>query len=131
MEYSETPMSPAYYRPGKLLRPLRRQLPAVWLISIAIAAGILMGSWAWRNLLHERATRNVSVQRARIDTLKKEIHQVRGEIGRATSVSYILRWAREHRGWGERTDGVQKLSISADSLTNGAREELKLVEEMP
>ncbi len=131
MEYSGPPLPQAFYRPAKVLRPLKRQLPTVWVVGIALSAFVILFLFAWRTLIHERTSRNLSIQWSRIETLNKEIQHLRGQIQTETSVSRVARWARDKKGWRERPDLVFPLLVKGSKLTTGARDELRLLEARP
>ena len=113
-------VSMSFFRPKRMIRPMRRQVPVFWLVGGVVVTGALFVSVAWRNLSYERMDREVSVQWSRIEFLQKEIKHIEGKIKNETAVSKIQPWARDQRGWRKNDAAVRTLRISASDLTPDA-----------
>jgi hypothetical protein len=114
------------YRPPKLPRVIRRQLPVVWLLGGIVLIGILGALVTWRNLSHERLVLDIGTQRDQIETLNKEIQHLQGQIETETSYPRIVKWARDHRGWRTLPNHSSTVVIPESELSPAAREEARL-----
>ncbi|MBI5059880.1 hypothetical protein HZB60_08910 [candidate division KSB1 bacterium] len=115
--------SMSFFRPKRIIRPMRRQIPVFWLVGGVVAIGSLFVAVAWRNLSHERLDREVSKQWSQIEFLEKEIKHLEGKVKNETAVSKIQPWARDQRGWRKNEAAVRTLVISSRDLTPGALQE--------
>jgi hypothetical protein len=120
-------MESPVYRPQKLPRVIRRQLPVVRLLAGIVLVGLIAGLTTWRNLAHERLTLDIGTQRDQIATLDKEIQHLQGQIETETSFPRVAKWARDHRGWRALPNHSSVFSISESDLTPAAREEARLM----
>ena len=121
------PVPSSLYRPKKLPRVIRRQLPVVRLVALIVLAGALAVAVTWRNLTNERLTLDVGLQRSRIETLQKETQQIEGQIKFEASYGRFAKWAFEKNGWRAATDRVATVSIPESALSPAAREEASLL----
>jgi hypothetical protein len=121
------PVPSSIYRPKKLPRVIRRQLPVVRLVAFIVLGGALAVAITWRNLANERLTLDVGLQRAQIETLNKEIQQLEGQIKFEASYNRIAKWALEKKGWRANENCVRPLVLSEDALTAKAKEEAGLL----
>ena len=119
------------YRPKKLPRVLRRQLPVLRLCAGVLLVGLVVVSVTWRNVRHERLSLDVGVQRTQLEGLNKEIQHLEGLIETEASFPRISQWAREKHGWRPLPNNVQELQLSENSLTSGALKEAKRLEIYP
>jgi hypothetical protein len=117
------------YRPQKLPRVIRRQLPVVRLLGGIVLLGILAGLVSWRNLAHERLTLDVGTQRDQIETLNKELEHLQGQIETETSYPRIVKWARDHRGWRALPNHTTVVTIPQSALTPAARDEARMLKD--
>ena len=121
------PVPSSIYRPKKLPRVIRRQLPVVRLVAIIALGGIFAIAITWRNLTNERLTLDVGLQRAQMITMKKEIQQLEGQIKVEASYNRIAKWALEKRGWRVSENSVHPFVLPEDALTEKAKEEARLL----
>ena len=121
------PVPSSIYRPKKLPRVIRRQLPVVRLVAFIVLAGTLAVAITWRNLSNERLTLDVGLQRAQIETLSKEIQQIEGQIKFEASYSRIAKWAMEKKGWRANENCVRPLILSESTLSPEAKAEADLL----
>ena len=124
-------VSPPIYRPKKLPRVLRRQLPVLRLCTGIVVLGVVFVGMTWRNLRHERLSLNVGAQRTKIEALSKEIQHLQGLIETEASFPRISQWARDQRGWRPLPNSVRELRISEDRLSPAAKQEAKRLEAYP
>jgi len=116
------------YRPKKLPRVLRRQLPVLRLCAGIVILGLAVISVTWRNLTHERLSLDVGVQRTHIEVLNKEIQHFEGLIETEASFPKISQWAKEQHGWRPLPNSVRDLRIPENRLTPAAKQEAKRLE---
>ena len=121
------PIPSSIYRPKKLPRVIRRQLPVLRLVTFIMLAGTLAVAITWRNLANERLILDVGLQRAQIESLNKEIQQLEGQIKFETSYGRIAKWALEKKGWRANQDRVRPLILSENALSAEAKEEAGLL----
>lgn len=121
------PVPSSIYRPKKLPRVIRRQLPVVRLMAVIVLAGVLALAITWRNLVNERLTLDVGLQRSRTEVLQKEIQQLEGQIKVESAYGRIAKWALEKRGWRAATERVATVTISESALSPAAKEEAGLL----
>jgi hypothetical protein len=121
------PVPSSVYRPKKLPRVIRRQLPVVRLVAVIVLAGALALAITWRNLANERLTLDVGVQRSRIEVLQKEIQQLAGQIKFESSYGRIAKWALENKGWRAATERAGTVTIPESSLSPSAKKEADLL----
>lgn len=130
MSTATSPFTASFYRPKKFIRPLRRQVPVFWLVGGVVFLGLIWLAIAWRNLSHERLERDVQIQWSRIERLDKEIANLKGQIKSETAHNRISKWAKEQRGWNNKTSGTSSLTLREQDLTTGARREAELLESL-
>jgi sensor domain CHASE-containing protein len=124
-------ISSPVYRPKKLPRVLRRQLPVMRLCAGIVVLGVIVVGVTWRNVQHERLSLDVGIQRTQIETLNKEIQHLGGLIETEASFPKVSQWAREKYGWRPLSNSTQELLVSEEKLTPGARREAKRLEVYP
>jgi hypothetical protein len=117
------PVPSSIYRPKKLPRVIRRQLPVLRLLAAIVLAGTLALAITWRNLADERLTLDVGLQRSQMETLQKEIQQLEGQIKFEASYGRIVKWAREKNGWRATTDHVASVTVPEHALSPAAKRE--------
>lgn len=117
----------SFYRPKRLVRPIRRQMPVFWLVGGVLLVGVLGVSIAWRNLAHERMETEVALQWSQIERLEKEIKHLNGKIESETALNRIQPWARNNRGWRKNDAAVHDLEIRVGDLTPGALTEVQML----
>jgi cell division protein FtsB len=127
MAHASQPLPSTLYRPKKMPRVLKRQLPVVWLISVLALGGVLAISITWKNLLHERLLLDVGQQQLQIETLRKEIQHIEGQIDNESSFARVSKWAREKRGWKTMPDHTGTIRLSESELTPAARDEARIL----
>ena len=125
MAYAPQTLPSSLYRPRKIPRVLRRQLPVVRILAVILLVGLLAVAITWRNLTHERLSLDVGRQRVQIETLNKEIEQLNGQIETESSYGKISKWVRDHHGRWVRTDKVGTIALSESALSPAAREEAR------
>jgi len=121
------PVPSSLYRPKKLPRVIRRQLPVLRLLAVIVLAGALALAITWRNLANERSTLDVGLQRSRMEALQKEIQQLEGQIKFESSYGHIAKWALEKKGWRAGTERVATVTIPGSALSPAARKEADLL----
>jgi cell division protein FtsL len=127
MAYAPQTLPSSLYRPRKIPRVLRRQLPVVRILGIILFVGLLAIAITWRNLNHERLSLDVGRQRVQIETLNKEIKQLDGQIETESSYARVSKWVLAHHGRWMRTDHVGTITLSESALSPIARDEAKLL----
>jgi hypothetical protein len=127
MAYASEPLPSSLYRPKKLPRSIRRQLPVVRLCGAIALLGLIAGGVTWKNLAHERLTLDVGQQRMQMETLNKEIQHLEGQIETDASYPRIAKWAREKHGWRPLPDHSATIHLSEAELTVAARDEARLL----
>jgi hypothetical protein len=120
------PSSPVY-RPRKIPRFLRRQLPAVWILGVLATIGLLAVAVTWRNLTHEKLSLDTGHQRIEIQQLNKEIDQLTAQVQTEASYARISRWVHERHGRWSRTDHVNTVKIADSELSPQGRKEARLL----
>jgi hypothetical protein len=129
MAYTSPSLPESLYRPRKLPRVIRRQLPTVRLCAAILLAGLLAVAVVWRNLGHERLVLDIGLQRSQMETLRKEIQQLGGQIETEASYPRLSKWARDQRGWRPLSDHQKTLTLNASDLTPTARDQAKTLVE--
>jgi cell division protein FtsL len=115
------------YRPKKLPRVLRRQLPVVRLLSAVALIGLLAMAVTWRNLSHERLMLDVGQQQAQVELLSTEIRHLDGQIKNETALGRVSKWARDKRGWKNTSEPAGVVHLNESELTPAAREEAHIL----
>jgi hypothetical protein len=128
MAHPATTMNAPVYRPKKLPRVLRRQLPVLRLCAGIVMLGVIVVGVTWRNVAHERLSLDVGVQRTQIDGLNKEIQHLQGQIDTEGSFPKISQWAREQHGWKPLPNATRDLKIPESDLTPAALQEARRME---
>ena len=116
-------MPSSIYRPRKLPRVLRRQLPVVWILSTIIIIGLLAVAVTWRNLTHEKLSLDVGRQQIAMQDLNREIAQLSGQIETEASYTKVSKWFRDRHGWWTNAGSTRTLTVPESDLTPAAREE--------
>jgi len=106
---------------------IRRQLPVFRLCAIVVTGGLVAVGITWRNLIHERLTLDVGLQRSRIEALRKEVQHFDGQIEVQLSYSRLAKWALETNGWRALPDHTTSVRISEKEMTPAARDEAKVL----
>lgn len=128
MAHPASPLSTPVYRPKKLPRVLRRQLPVLRLCAGIVLLGIIVVGVTWRNVTNERLSLDVGVQRTQIEGLNKEIQHLAGLIDTEASFPKISQWAREKHSWRPLPNSVRQLTVADAALTTSARREVMKLE---
>ena len=128
MAHPISSVSTPLYRPKKLPRVLRRQLPVLRLFAGIVLVGLIVAAVTWRKLAHERLSLDVGIQRTQIDALNKEIQHFEGLIESEASFPKIAQWARDKHGWRPHANSVQELAIPEERLTQSGMQEAKRLE---
>lgn len=121
------PVPSSIYRPKKLPRVIRRQLPVLRLIAFIVLAGFIAVAVTWRNLVNERLRLDVGYQQSKIETLKKELQQLDGQIKVEASYSKLAKWAFEKHGWRANKEHVSSLILQDSALSDAAKREAELL----
>jgi cell division protein FtsB len=127
MAYASEPLPSSLYRPKKLPRVIRRQLPVVLLCAGITLVGLLAWAVTWKNLTNERLNLDVGQQQLQIETLRKEIQHLEGQVDTETSYPRIAKWARDKRGWRPLPDHSGVVRLSQSELTPAARDQARLL----
>jgi hypothetical protein len=122
MTYPATTMSSPYYRPRKLPRVIKRQLPVLLLIGVVLVGGLATIAVVWRNLHYERLILDQGLHQAQIETLQKEIQQFTAQIEQATPYQHVSEFARA-RGWLALSGHAADIRIPWETLTPAAKKE--------
>ena len=123
MAYPSHTLDSPLYRPKKLPRVIRRQLPVARLLGVILLAGLAVGLVTWRNIAHQRLTLDVGTQRDRIETLNKEIQHLQGQIETETLYPRVAKWAKDRYGWRNLPNHSSVFTIPESALSAQAREE--------
>jgi hypothetical protein len=115
------------YRPKKLPRVIRRQLPGMRVVALIVLAGLVGGAVTLKNLINERLRLDVGFQQSQIESLDKEIQQLEGQIKVEASYGKLAKWAYEKHGWRANEERVAPLAIAESSLTRTAQKEAELL----
>jgi hypothetical protein len=129
--YASPPLPSSLYRPRKLPRSIRRQLPAVRIYVGIFVVGLLAVGVTWRKLANDRLTLDVGQQRSQIETLEKEIQQLTGQVEAESSYPRIARWARDQRGWWALPGHSDVVTLDAPTLPPAARREAEMLKGRP
>ncbi|HEY3294582.1 MAG TPA: hypothetical protein VGL38_04040 [bacterium] len=127
MAYASQSLPSSLYRPRKLPRVLRRQLPVVWIVATLVCVGLLAVAVTWRNLTYEKLSLDVGRQQIAIQQLNKELVQLSGQVETEASYTKVSRWMRDRHGWWTRTNHVGTIVIPEAELTPAAREDARLL----
>ncbi len=128
MAHPASPLSTPVYRPKKLPRVLRQQLPVLRLCAGIVLLGIIVVGVTWRNVANERLSLDVGMQRTQIEGLNKEIQHLAGLIDTEASFPKISQWARDQHGWRPLPNSVRELKVADAALTTSARREVVKLE---
>jgi len=116
-------MAAPYYRPRKLPRVIKRQLPVLLLVGIVFVGGLVAVTIVWRNLYYERLVLDRGLHQAQIETLRKEIQQLSAQVEQATPYLRLSAWAREQHGWLALTGHAADVHVPWETLTPAAKKD--------
>jgi hypothetical protein len=122
MAYPATTMSSPYYRPRKLPRVIKRQLPVLLLVGVVLVGGLVAIAVVWRNLHYERLVLDQGLHQAQIETLQKEIQQFTAQVEQATPYPRLSEFARA-RGWLALSGHAADIRLPWETLTPAAKQE--------
>ena len=123
MAIPASPVSTPLYRPKKLPRVIRRQLPVFGICGVIVLVGAVALAVTWRNLTHERLVIEVGLQQSRMESLKKEVEHLKGQVEIETSYTRISKWARQEHGWTRTAVERERIVVPDSLLTRTARAE--------
>ncbi len=127
MAYANPSFPSSVYRPRRLPRVLRRQLPVLWILGVIATVGLLAVAITGRNLNHEKLYFDTGHKRIEIQRLNKEIEQLNAQVQTEARYARISKWVHEQHSQWSRTDRVNSVVIAESDLTPKAREEAKIV----
>lgn len=121
MSHSSPAISANLYRPPRLPRVIRRQLPMLRIAAVIGGVGILALTVTWRSITHERLSLDVGTNQSRIELLTKEVQTLSGQVESATSYPRIAKWAKDQRGWRALPGRVETIILRESELPPAAR----------
>lgn len=127
MTHSSHAFPASLYRPPRLPRVIRRQLPMLRIAAAISVLGLLALAVTWRTITHERLCLDVGANQTQIEKLTKEVQHLSGQIESATAYPRIAKWAKENRGWRALPGRTNSITLKASQLVPAARAQAGLL----